>query len=734
MVDKPTEPKDIQVMLDALRDVSQVMFSTMSSLDDVMRRFETTVTGVRKGFESIGTDARKTVSYIDSWRGSLQDIQRLSEHVRARGLFKKDTTLQEAKKTLTEIMALAKRVSNEPDYGRKNINKAKTILGEVEDLLKRVDKQVAKAGGSWDVPLKNVDKFSRSMKDVSFDIEIATEKMRKQGGVVGTMLRLFDQYAGKAGIYSRIGEAFEARNRKKAERREEFQRRAAIPANAVNRLVSGLQFNEEGKLDIEYLKRLRGPERRRLIQAAREVGRLSPDELRGYTTKLGGGRGAVKGVGTVAGQIAATAGRAAIGVTPEAAETLEAAAAGGMGGLEGIITSPWTAGIAGIAVVLEQLFDRWAASNKEIYTKLGVGSILAGSRSVVETFQNVRENLTPGIYSTFGVTYSKNLAMAEAITKFGINVGELAEANNDLRRNIVGGAGMAEARGRGIGYTAYGVAKLTGLDEVQTTERILRLITQYHQSLGASDTFFQNIISDTKAAGITTTKYLEIIDSISDRFGHMARSIETVTGMLRILGHTGTMSAEELQDAMGAMIGPEKTHEQRAFLVMQMAQNEEFRKRLLPERMEEVASGAEKVRQALRGAGVPEAAIGALGNLQSQDVKEASDALARANDLQATLPESLSPVLREALGGAIKEQQFRLERLATTQQLNQPGGMGAVNYAFQIAPQDVFQKTMDNLQALVYILSKAGIGGAERRGHTGRTWPTRTPPWRSTRP
>ena len=712
-----TTSKDAQILVDSLKDVSQVMFSTMERLENTMSKFEASVAQVRKGFEGIGTDAKKTVSYVDSWRSSLQDIQKLSERIRSRGLFRKDMTLQEAKKALTEIMDLAKRVSNEPDYGRKNINKARAVLGETEDLLKRIERQAAKAAGNWGTPLRDVGNFSKAVRGMGFDIETVTEKMKQQGGAVSTVLRLFDQYAGKAGVYARIGEAFEARRKRETERRVEFQRRAAVPANAVNRLVAGLQFDEKGRIDLEYLKGLRGSERRNLIQAAREVtqlGKASPDKLEEYVTRLGGGQKAARGVGDVAGMIAATRKGAAIGVTPEAAGGLEAGAAGA-GGLEGVMTSPYTALAAGIAIAIQKLFDAWTVRNKEIFQKIGTGGIFAGNQTAISAFQNIRNNLMPGILSAYGMTYDKNLAIAGAITKFGINVSELSDVGNTLHRNIVGlppGVGGAEMRGRGIGYTAYGVAKLTGLDEVQTTERILKLMMQYHLSLESSDDFFQRLIKDTQAAGLTTVKYLEILDGVTEQFDRLGRGINTVTTILRQLGQTGTRSSEEVQAALKAMMGESvKSPEIRAFLAMQGYQTPEIAQGMVPEAQAQVRLQAEEITKAFKATGaVSDEDLQRIAELGSPNVQHAQEALKRAMYLSADLPDSVSKTLKEPLQGMLNEQQANIDRLVGAQQFVGGGPEGALKWAFPIAPLTPFQRTQDQLMAFATALSQTGIG------------------------
>jgi len=96
---------------------------------------------------------------------------------------------------------------------------------------------------------------------------------------------------------------------------------------------------------------------------------------------------------------------------------------------------------------------------------------------------------------------------------------------------------------------------LTGLDESAATKEIIKLLEVYHMSLNSTDSFFQKLSKDTRAAGISTTKYLSILDEITGQFDSMGKSIDGVTTLMRALGRTGLQSADSMKKSMDALIG-----------------------------------------------------------------------------------------------------------------------------------------------------------------------------------
>jgi len=204
-------------------------------------------------------------------------------------------------------------------------------------------------------------------------------------------------------------------------------------------------------------------------------------------------------------------------------------------------------------------------------------------------------NLTPGM-NLYGQTYEKNIDIAAAINKFGVSVADLSETNNRLEQNIIGKAGGRP--GEGIAATIFGGARLAGLDQTAATEQIMKLLQQYHLSLEGTDAFFNKLNIDIRAAGITSTKYIQILDDISGQFDHMARGIDDVTSALRMLGHTGILTSEQVTDALKAMT-TKTTPEVGAFLAMQPAFAQKTARALRAAQTADVGTQAENAYNAL---------------------------------------------------------------------------------------------------------------------------------------
>src|SRR5208282_5009096 len=89
-----------------------------------------------------------------------------------------------------------------------------------------------------------------------------------------------------------------------------------------------------------------------------------------------------------------------------------------------------------------------------------------------------------------------------------------------------------------------------GLTDTEGVTELLKLLDQYSQTIASSERFFVQLNKDTQAAGVSTTKYLKIIDEVSGHFDRMNRSLEQTTDMMRDLSRYGAVSSESLKDMM----------------------------------------------------------------------------------------------------------------------------------------------------------------------------------------
>ena len=97
---------------------------------------------------------------------------------------------------------------------------------------------------------------------------------------------------------------------------------------------------------------------------------------------------------------------------------------------------------------------------------------------------------------------------------------------------------------------------LAGLNTTQATEETMKLITQYGKSVESVHNFFVMLDDDIDATGISTSKYLEIIDDINGHFTLLTKNLEDVTQVLRNLGQTGMFTGQALKEFSQAFMAP----------------------------------------------------------------------------------------------------------------------------------------------------------------------------------
>jgi len=415
---------------------------------------------------------------------------------------------------------------------------------------------------------------------------------------------------------------------------------------------------------------------------------------------------AEEGIGaTASGGIAATVGgggEAAVGAGEMGAGALGEAAGGGPIGI-----------FIGAISLLRDAFDGMIKSNQQIFDKLGQSGLFAGRTSGAAAFQNVRMNLTPGM-NLYGQTYEKNIDIAAAINKFGVSVADLSETNNRLEQNIIGKAGGRP--GEGIAATIFGGARLAGLDQTAATEQIMKLLQQYHLSLEGTDAFFNKLNIDIRAAGITSTKYIQILDDISGQFDHMARGVNDVTSALRMLGHTGLLTSEQVEDAMKAMITTKTTPEMGAFMALHMTRGtQQMLQATQGVDVEQQADDAYKaLLDAYKSAGFSEdqarAKLGQSGvtkeSLVSNPTTAGMATMAAARDLEgkgdATKKQAVGATLNQLTAGQQALQQTNLF-------VKNPTTRNALEFAFAPNQSPAMTAAM-NITKLQQTLMKAGVG------------------------
>jgi hypothetical protein len=267
-------------------------------------------------------------------------------------------------------------------------------------------------------------------------------------------------------------------------------------------------------------------------------------------------------------------------------EGAEGAAAGGMieGAMNGVIDAI-EGGVAALEVGIEALtgplgwliiaiealiatFDKVVKQNKEMETKLGKGGLFTGNAMLdayggttvgsEDAFARTRRALTPrgtGL-NELGITFERNMGIAGALAGGGYGIKGMLEGPDyaNQRPITTGIQGLTSGfAGGGFGQvqrTVTGVGRVLGMSDAEGVEEVLKMLEQYSQTLDSTEKFLVQIDKDTDAAGISTTKYLKIIDDVSSHFNSMNKEITQTLGIMRELGRSGAVSSEVLKDMM----------------------------------------------------------------------------------------------------------------------------------------------------------------------------------------
>ncbi len=261
--------------------------------------------------------------------------------------------------------------------------------------------------------------------------------------------------------------------------------------------------------------------------------------------------------GGIAAGAAAPVARALTGEGLAGVEAVAGAGAGGeaaaatIGGTVAAVAAP-VAAIAGVLIALKEAFDGMAEDNKKMFSAIGAGGIAGGGYMAMQQARSLLR--MPGeLGFKYGQTEPRNLEMIQEMIKYGMGTPELFRpgAVKSLKNTFLGEAGVS-----GLAGVAFGPAMVAGMDTRQASEETMKLIVQYGKSMESVHKFFVMLSADVDASGISTSKYLEIIDDVNSHFSLLTKSLGDVVSVLRTLGSTGMLTGESLKEFSQAFMVP----------------------------------------------------------------------------------------------------------------------------------------------------------------------------------
>ena len=242
----------------------------------------------------------------------------------------------------------------------------------------------------------------------------------------------------------------------------------------------------------------------------------------------------------------------------------------GMSSIMGLTKFMGPIGVAITAIGgLLAAFGAVGARRKDTYDALGKGGLLGTGVTPRDAYNKIQKQLnhssidpTEGGFekSVMGLNYDKNMATVKAMVEGGIGLSALGNKNafeelgNGRSTNMMGGI-MRNANlfGHNLGMSQEDSVALTS-----------KAIGDFNLSFGETEDLFININRGVTAAGVSTTKYLGIIDDISGQFSRFNKTMGDTVLIIQAMGRSGKYTADYIAEMVNSLMGKEKSDEQRA--------------------------------------------------------------------------------------------------------------------------------------------------------------------------
>lgn len=488
------------------------------------------------------------------------NYKRIVDYAKKRGqLSKKD--LDDAKKARKELSALADMYKAALATAKKNTKETDAMrhnLKMIETTMKGLKTEGKLVGAEWQKVADVFDQASRNAKNLA----VAAAQLGKTGAALKGMSGILGSMGIGKGFSSKIERRLEQIEEVKSKVKESKElRQAATKKHMVEKRAKAVDEIKAKSKTFGFGDTV-DP----------ETGEVTTDAGRDMLArKMGFKRGSKKYTDFISGEAAggAEGGAAAAG---EAGAGWMATMTEGGGAIEMLATviEEGVAGLTALApeimipleiliaaiTLLTEAFGAYVKQNKEMEAKIGKGGLFTeGGVGAGEAFARARQALNPnfGLGTTeLGITQERNLAIAGAMTNAGYNVNSSFGPGAGNAANMAPGA-QGEFMKGGVGEMqriVMGAGRVGGMTDEEGVATVIKLLDKYRETMAGSEMFLTKINKDTQAAGISTTKYLQIVDDVSGAFSKMSQSLEQVTGVMKELSRYGSLSSENLKDMM----------------------------------------------------------------------------------------------------------------------------------------------------------------------------------------
>jgi len=548
----------LAAMADKMESVSGRVKDTVISSDRLGDNLKT-VDSIAKGFELKLLSQKKTYNdlkaHIEEQIELVKELGKKQADAFASSALGKHAAALKAK--LEEVAKTAKEKFEVPI----------DVLKELEESLGKTARQVGSLGQS----------FGRmELGRVEHHVSTIAKAWRD----AGVQVKLFDRLEEHAVQNKAAREVKAAAQARRGRHAAEYQAKMEAAGPAIAKILGRpLPRTAKGGVDWEELRtgapaKTAGP--------AEDIGKLASQlAFRGGKGGFGLGR-----FDTFLGRRALEAKAAAIedgegapGAFSLGRGLIRAQEAGGGSVLGGITemaggalakAGPYAAIGAAIGEAVTSFWDTRAKTNQAIERGMG-GALFTPGMTGGQALNTVRQNLSANVFNAFGQNLERNLAIAQAMQESGLDITELARGN--VRNKPLAGGGRPDTTAGFLGGTfgefqrnVMTAGRVAGLTDQQTVVRMTKMIHEMRQTFEATHDFLEGVNTQARAAGMSTTKYLSIVDDLTSQFDKMNKSFNESVSLIQALGSSGAQTADDISDMAKAMTGAgeNKTIEQNA--------------------------------------------------------------------------------------------------------------------------------------------------------------------------
>ena len=287
------------------------------------------------------------------------------------------------------------------------------------------------------------------------------------------------------------------------------------------------------------------------------------------------------------------------------------------------------AGPMAILDLIRQAYDVNVQQNKKVAELAGGG--VFGGNDVGAAMMRLRTNLGQnsfGLTVGMGQTFDKNIDLMKSLIAGGRGVSAMAERPMDIGQLAQSGAGFY---GSIFKNAIYGAGPI-GLTQDQAVKISLDMMEKFNATTTRTTEFFKDIDRQTKAAGISTSKYLEIVEAVGSNFDNMNRSLNTTVTLLNTLGRSGRLTGDKMKEVAQGLTGSNVTGIPQRLALLQMM-GKGGRARFAESLESEVRSAQEDTEHMIKQ--LPEAGkkiFEGLGDLSQETLSKYEDVLMRNKD------------------------------------------------------------------------------------------------------